>query len=76
MNPRKGHWSPRAPNRPEFSARELVANCRDELVPARYVQGEAEILAAPAQRYAEINALMADVLGYLLRDRPSPARGD
>jgi GMP synthase-like glutamine amidotransferase len=47
------------------SAREIVAHCRDELVPARYVQSEADILAAHASRYARINALMGDVLASL-----------
>jgi GMP synthase-like glutamine amidotransferase len=49
------------------SARLLVDNCRNELVPAQYIQSEAEILAATAERYAAINSLMGRVLSFLLR---------
>jgi GMP synthase-like glutamine amidotransferase len=48
------------------SAHAIVANCRAELVPARYVQAESDILAADAARYSAINGLMAETLGYLL----------
>ena len=48
------------------SAEALVENCRDELVQGPYVQTESELRAAPAERYAAINKLMEDVLGYLL----------
>ncbi len=51
------------------SARELVAHGREELVPARYVQSEDAMLAAPADRYGAINALMDNVLAFLLADR-------
>jgi GMP synthase-like glutamine amidotransferase len=47
------------------SARQIVANCRDELIPARYVQTESQILSATSERYASINRLMGDVLTYL-----------
>lgn len=47
------------------SARLLVANCRDEMVPGPYVQSEEAVLSAEPARYATINALMADVLAYL-----------
>lgn len=47
------------------SARELVAHGRDELVPAPFVQSEAQILGTPLQHYAAINDLMGDVLSYL-----------
>lgn len=50
------------------SARELVANCRDELVPAKYIQSESTILAAPPEQYASINVLMEKVLAFLLRN--------
>ncbi|MFZ5877307.1 MAG: type 1 glutamine amidotransferase [Nitrospirota bacterium] len=53
------------------SARELVANCRGELVPGAYVQSEETILAAPPDRYATINALMERVLAFLLPDHRS-----
>lgn len=49
------------------SAREIVSHCRAELVPARYVQPEAEILAAGPERYHAINELMSEVLAFLLR---------
>jgi len=49
------------------SARELVANCRDELIPSRYVQGEGEILSKGLESYSSINRLMGDVLSYLLQ---------
>jgi GMP synthase-like glutamine amidotransferase len=47
------------------SARDIVSNCRAELVPSRYVQTEAEILAAPASTYAAINALMGEILRFV-----------
>jgi GMP synthase-like glutamine amidotransferase len=49
------------------SAREIVANCRDELIPSRYVQTENTILAANRQAYRSINRLMDKVLAYLTR---------
>jgi GMP synthase-like glutamine amidotransferase len=51
------------------SAHDLVAHCREDLVPAQYVQTENVILAAPAERYATINRLMSDVLSFLVPDR-------
>ncbi len=48
------------------SARELVAHCRDELIPSRYVQREEAILAKGLESYRAINALMGKVLAYLL----------
>lgn len=47
------------------SARSIVDHCRDELVPADYVQGETTILTAPHTRYEAINLLMGDVLDFL-----------
>lgn len=49
------------------SARELATHCRAELVPSRFVQGEAEILAAPAEQYAAMHTVMDDLLSYLTR---------
>ncbi|MDP1625470.1 MAG: type 1 glutamine amidotransferase [bacterium] len=49
------------------SAREIVSNCRDELVPAKYVQTEEEILSANSNRYKLINDLMDGVLAFLQR---------
>ncbi len=47
------------------AARDIVAHCRHELVPARYVQTEAEILAAHTQRYDSINDVMNRILCFL-----------
>lgn len=49
------------------STREIVSNCREELVPSRYVQTEEEILSASSSRYKLINDLMGSVLSYLQR---------
>ncbi|RJQ81293.1 MAG: amidotransferase [Desulfobacteraceae bacterium] len=50
------------------SAREIVANCRAELIPAKYVQTEEEILSARPEWYQSINQLMGNVLSFLLRN--------
>ncbi len=47
------------------SARRLVAHCRAELSPSKYVQSEAAILAAGPEKYRAINRLMGEVLAYL-----------
>ena len=49
------------------AAQNLVSNCRDELIPARYIQTEKEILAANSERYKSVNDLMDNVLSFLLR---------
>jgi len=49
------------------TARALIAHCRAELVPSRYVQSEDAILAAPPARYRAVNDLMAEALGFLTR---------
>jgi len=49
------------------AARELVSNCRDELIEAKYIQTEQEILTANPDRYKSINQLMDGVLSFLLR---------
>jgi len=49
------------------SARALVENCRNELIPGPCIQSEAQILAVPESTYARINTLMGDVLSYLLQ---------
>lgn len=49
------------------SASEIVSNCREELVPAKYVQTEEEILSASSERYKSINDLMGSVLAFLQR---------
>jgi GMP synthase-like glutamine amidotransferase len=48
------------------SLRELVTNCRAELVPSRYVQAEEAMLKAPLEQFRTINRLMAEVLSFLL----------
>jgi GMP synthase-like glutamine amidotransferase len=47
------------------SACALVENLADEMVPGRYVQDAAGILAAGESDYRRINALMADVLRFV-----------
>ncbi len=47
------------------TAREIVANCRAELSPSKYVQSETVILAAAAEKYRAINDLMVEVLSFL-----------
>jgi hypothetical protein len=59
------------------NARDLVGKCRHELVPAKFVQSEEAILSAPAERYTAINALMSDLLSFLVQAKGSqyePAR--
>ena len=56
-------------------ARALVTHCREDLIPATFVQAEDDILAAQAAKYAAINGLMAEVLSYLssgLAENSSP----
>ncbi len=47
------------------SLRQMVSHCRAELSPAEYVQTEATLLAAAAEKYRAINNLMAELLSYL-----------
>lgn len=47
------------------SANNIVANCRDELIPSQYVQREEEILSASPEKYRSINRLMGDILVFL-----------
>jgi GMP synthase-like glutamine amidotransferase len=47
------------------SAQEIVSNCRDQLVPAQFVQTEEEILSAQPESYREINRVMESLLYYL-----------
>ncbi len=49
------------------SAKALVDNCRNELVPGCFIQNEDTILAVSPARFQEINSLMADLLSYLTR---------
>ena len=48
------------------SAQELISNCKDELIPSRYVQSEEDILSNRLENYTAINQLMENVLSYLL----------
>ena len=47
------------------TARQLVANCRAELSPSKYVQSDTDILRAPAGKYRAVNDLMIELLAFL-----------
>lgn len=49
------------------SVSELVENCRDELVPGPYIQSEKELREVSVSSYRAINAVMNQVLAYLMR---------
>lgn len=49
------------------AAKGLVSHCREELVPAKYIQTEEEILSADPQKYKSINQMMGSLLSFLLR---------
>ena len=49
------------------SATEMVSQCRDELVPSRYVQTGEEILSASPERYKSMNDLTGSILAFLQR---------
>jgi GMP synthase-like glutamine amidotransferase len=51
------------------SAQAIVEHCRAELGTSRYVQSEGEILQWSPARYAVINAVMGDILSYLVDSR-------
>lgn len=53
------------------SARLLVDNCREELIPSAFVQSEEDILSATPEMYATINALMERVLDAITIDTPT-----
>jgi GMP synthase-like glutamine amidotransferase len=44
------------------SVREIVSNCRTELLPSKFVQSETDILSAKSERYRVINNLMVELL--------------
>ena len=48
------------------SARALVENARNELVPGPCIQTEAEILAAPPEKYAALHRLLDALFAHLL----------
>jgi GMP synthase-like glutamine amidotransferase len=47
--------------------RDILTQCRNELRPNKYVQSEARLLAAAPEDYQGINALMDDVLSFLVQ---------
>ncbi len=47
------------------SAREIVSNCRGELIPSQYVQTEEEIISFKPESYSSINQLMGNILSFL-----------
>lgn len=47
------------------SAREIVAHCRAELSPAKYVQSETSLLGVAPEKNQAINSLMAEILSFL-----------
>ncbi len=47
----------------------LLENCRDDLISGPYVQGEQKIRAVPAESYRAINAIMSDVMSYLVNSK-------
>jgi hypothetical protein len=49
------------------SVYELVENCREELVPGPYIQSERELREVSVSSYRAINAVMNQVLEYLMR---------
>jgi hypothetical protein len=53
---------------PETAAA-LITHCRDDLVPDTFVQSESDLRSVPTAAYAGINALMNEVLDYLVRPR-------
>ncbi|MGH8615774.1 MAG: type 1 glutamine amidotransferase [Gammaproteobacteria bacterium] len=52
----------------------MISNCRNELVSGTFIQSEPEIRAAPNERFAEINDLMASILGYITGPYTAPSR--
>jgi GMP synthase-like glutamine amidotransferase len=48
------------------TAREIVKNCRNELIPSKYIQGESEILEITIGKYKTINKLMDKVLSFIV----------
>lgn len=48
-------------------ANALLDHCRDDLTPGPFVQTEAELRNTPPSAYAQVNALMADLLDHLLK---------
>lgn len=55
------------------SAREIVTNCHEELLPSKFVQPEAAILDQAPDKYRQINELMAEILSFLTTASHAPA---
>ncbi len=51
------------------SADAIISHCNDELLEQPYIQSESVLRAAPASQYQAVNAVMAEVLGYLLEGK-------
>jgi GMP synthase-like glutamine amidotransferase len=49
------------------SARAILDNCGDELVPESYIQNESELRELGIAAYAKINSLMGEILSYITR---------
>ncbi|MCX5883470.1 MAG: amidotransferase, partial [Deltaproteobacteria bacterium] len=49
------------------SAKAILDNCGDELVPGPYIQNESELREIKSAAYAEINRLMGEVLSHITR---------
>lgn len=49
------------------TAQTIVAHCRQEILPSKFVQPEALILDQPPEKYQAINKLMADILIFLTK---------
>jgi len=47
------------------SAQEIIVNCRNELLPSKYIQAETELLAVESEKYQVINNLMGNILTFL-----------
>jgi GMP synthase-like glutamine amidotransferase len=43
----------------------MTANCRNELIPGRYIQTEKEMRQVPPAQYEKVNAIMSEILSYI-----------
>jgi hypothetical protein len=48
------------------SVQDLIIHCRYELIPAPFIQTEAEILSAGFAQYQSINLLMDKILSFIV----------
>lgn len=58
------------------SAEAIVTNCRQEILPSKFVQPEALILDQPPESYQVINTLMDSVLHFITKDLPHRGQAD